>query len=126
MAITTFVGVYALYGVFLQPEFLPLGLPLVPIFLLYAGLVVLTAHSLRQAGPLDLRTGDGPWTSAGSMRYLALYLLMFLGVFLGLGGLLYHPVDHPDDALRRLPVHPVEVPRDEPLSILRQMGIVLE
>jgi hypothetical protein len=87
VAIAAFVGVYALYGVFLRPEFLPLGLPLVPIFLLYAGLVVLTAHYLRQAGPLDLRTGDGTWTSARSMRYLALYLLMFLGVFLGLGGL---------------------------------------
>ncbi len=85
-AVGAFVAVYAGYGVFLRPEFFPLDVALVPFALLYAALLPLTAHYLRRASPLP-RSDEHTLQARPALRFLLLYLLTFLAVFLGLGGL---------------------------------------
>ncbi|MEE9592812.1 MAG: hypothetical protein V3W28_04435, partial [Thermoplasmata archaeon] len=86
VAIGAFLVVYILYGILLRPEFFPFDVAWVPVLLLYAGLVLLTAYYLRRAPPLP--TSDRVALNARPTgRYLLLYLLTFLGIFLGLGAL---------------------------------------
>lgn len=86
VAIGAFLIVYAVYGVLLRPEFFPIGLPLVPVILLYAALVPLTLYYLRRAAPHPQRSGT-TLVASPATRYLVVYLLAFVGIFLGLAGL---------------------------------------
>ncbi len=73
-AMGAFLVVYALYAVFLRPEFFPFGRALVPVLLLYAGLIPQTVFYLRRAPRLPQR--DGATLDASlAMRTLLLYLL---------------------------------------------------
>ncbi len=86
-ALGAFVAVYVGYGIILRPEFFPLDLALVPFALLYAALVPLTApHYLRRASPRP-RPAEHSLKARPVLRFLLLYLLAFLAVFGGLGGL---------------------------------------
>ncbi len=86
VAVAAFLTVYILYGVFLRPEFFPFDVSWVLALLLYAGLIPLTAFYLRRAPPLP--TSDRVALNARpAVRYLLLYLLTFLCIFLGLGAL---------------------------------------
>ncbi|MCJ2520880.1 MAG: hypothetical protein LN412_08080, partial [Candidatus Thermoplasmatota archaeon] len=49
LAIAFFSGVYVGYGILLRPEFFPLGLALLPVILIYAGLIYLAANLLRSS-----------------------------------------------------------------------------
>ncbi|MFQ6013448.1 MAG: hypothetical protein ACE5LS_07370, partial [Thermoplasmata archaeon] len=77
-ALGAFVAVYVAYGVLLRPEFLPLGLPLVLVALIYAGLVLLTRATMRGAEVEEAPAHEGPPDLAAPFRYLLLYFLAFL------------------------------------------------
>lgn len=86
LAVGFFSSVYIGYGIFLRPEFLPLGLPLVPILLIYAGLVYLAVTLLRSSREARPVTSLHVLTPGVSLRYLLLYVLAFGAFFLAFGG----------------------------------------
>ncbi len=86
VAIGAFLAVYILYGIFLRPGFFPFDAAWVPVLLLYAGLISLTAYYLRRAKPQTLFVGEIP-DPRPAFRYLGLYLASFLAVLVGLAGL---------------------------------------
>ncbi len=85
LAVGAFLAVYIGYGLLLRPEFFPLGLPLVPILLIYAGLIYMGWRVLQAA--------ETPATTPSTMvagtwlRYLLLYAALFTTFFLAFGGL---------------------------------------
>ncbi len=84
LAVAMFVGVYMGYGVFLRPEFFSLGVPLLPILLIYAGLIALAAMALRRPRGLEAQSATATPSRTASLRYLLLYLLSFLALLLAL------------------------------------------
>ncbi len=87
LAIAFFSAVYVGYGILLRPEFFPLGLALLPIILIYAGLIYLAATLLRSSKePRPTVPFQAPRLSV-SLRYLLAYLFAFVAFFLLLGGL---------------------------------------
>ncbi len=87
LAIGAFLAVYIGYGVLLRPEFFPLGLPLVPVLLIYGGLIYLAARLLRSSHHDLKATGQDLPRPHVPLQYLALYLLSFVGIMLALGAL---------------------------------------
>ncbi len=85
-ALVLFAAVYGGYGLLLRPEAFPVGLALVPVILLYAGLIYLAFRALSQGAMEPTVTGEPPYLRR-AFGYLTLYLTSFVGFFLALGAL---------------------------------------
>ncbi len=86
LAVAFFSAVYVGYGALLRPEFLPIGVPLIPVILIYVGLVYLAVTLLRSPErEMPSRKGEGV-RAILSLKYLLLYMVWFVTIFLVLGG----------------------------------------
>ncbi len=82
-----FATVYVAYGVLLRPEFFPLGLPLVPVLLVYGGLILLIRSVLASGETLPRLESTALPRPKPTLGYLGLYGLAFVGIFLAFAGI---------------------------------------
>ncbi len=87
LAIAFFSAVYVGYGILLRPEFFPFGLPLLPIILIYAGLIYLGATLLRSSREPEPAAASQAPELRPALKYLMMYVFTFVAIFLAFGGL---------------------------------------
>ncbi len=87
LAIAAFIGVYIVYGILLRPEFFPVGIPLIPILLIYAGLIALLVLVLRSPIPSPRALTSREPTLRTGLKFLSAYAISFGAFFLAFGAL---------------------------------------